>query len=167
MAWIINILRGFYMKLGNIASRNPLSFILVMTLLSFTVFFASLPILFFLDSIYPAEDTFAKYGKMKLFIFVVFIAPIVETFVFQFIPIKVLQRKVKSNVAIVIVSSLLFALAHLSSYTYAFSNLLGGTVLASTFIIAARKKFPAYLCTASVHTLNNLIVFIATLIFPD
>jgi hypothetical protein len=159
--------KELWRSFDTVITRNALSFILVMTFISFAVFIASLPLLFFLNSKFPAQNIQENYGKFEFFILAVFVAPVVETFLFQFIPIETLQKKVNSKFIIAIISALLFSISHLSSYTYAFSNLLGGIVLAYTYIISTQKKYPAYLCTATVHSLRNLIVFVASLVIPE
>lgn len=61
---------------------------------------------------------------------------------------------------IVFVSAMIFGIFHLSSYAYAFANFLGGIALAQTYIYAQKKEISAFTCTAVVHSLRNLLVFL-------
>lgn len=146
-------------------SRNSVFLILTMTLLSFAILVISIPLLQYLDSISPSRNIQDEYTKLEFLILAILVAPLVETFLFQFIVIEIMQKFVKAIFPIVALSAILFSLSHLNSYSYAMANLFNGLIFAGTYILASKKGFNSFLCTATVHSLRNLIVFIASIIF--
>lgn len=95
-------------------------------------------------------------------------APVIETFLFQSIPISFLRKR---NVSInyqIIVSTLLFSSVHIQEYylTGAVSGIIGGFYLSFSYAIW-RKNQPklAYLMTAAIHMTYNTFILLLEVIF--
>lgn len=159
----LNFLDGSYKFFDKIISTRPLNLVLVMTFSSVMLTLSILPILATINSVWPGEIANEGYSKFSLFILAVVIAPIVETFLFQFVVIEILRKWISSSIIIVLLSSGLFAISHLSSYAYGLSNFFTGAILAYTYLLAIKRKFSPFLCTTAVHSLRNVIVFVISL----
>lgn len=136
-----------------------LSFILVLSLFNIYIFAPQLLILFPLDS-ETSVKVVSKMSKMETFIFTVILGPIIETFVFIFIPIKVLENKV--NIWIIcLLSAILFSLSHFYSLNYIYFSFFVGLYLFISFILI-QKKFGcniAFFAVTIIHLSNNLHKF--------
>ncbi|SHG59185.1 CAAX protease self-immunity [Flavobacterium micromati] len=92
------------------------------------------------------------------FILVVFLAPILETLLFQYLIINFFLTKTKSHYACII-SSFAFALQHLYNSFYFIFALFIGFIFAYLFIIGVKKNY-GFILVATAHSLYNFIVFI-------
>lgn len=122
----LNFFSISYKFLDKVISSRPLNLVLVMTFGSLILTLIMLPILLTINSFWPGKTPNEGYTKFNLLLLAVVIAPIVETFLFQFAVIEILRKWVSSSIAIALVSSILFAVSHLSSYAYALSNFFTG-----------------------------------------
>lgn len=99
------------------------------------------------------------------FVSIVFIAPAVETFLFQWLPVFIYRSFVvniddRKDIIFSILISSLFGLLHDYSITYQISALVTGFlyVILSLFLENKRKNF--FIPIFIVHLLNNLLVFL-------
>lgn len=146
-------------------AKKSINLIFVMTLASFVLLIIGIPAFEFLASLSLSHRIEEEYTKFEFLILATIIAPLVETFIFQFLVIEIMRKYVKPVFPIIALSAILFALSHLTSYAYAAANLLNGIIFAFTYVIARKKGFNSYLCTATVHSLRNLIVFSLSFLF--
>ena len=104
-------------------------------------------------------------GKLAVLFAGVIIAPLIETFVFQFSVIKILRFLIK-NAALcfyiaLLVSALLFSINHWYSVYYLMNTFFMGLLYAFAFYIGQyRRDMPAFLLVASIHGLGNLFAFV-------
>ena len=142
------------------ASPIPLFFmifILDLVFHSITSFFATL---------YDPEITEIPFleglSLAEIFTITVIIAPLIETFIFQYLIIEFLFRfkKIKLNI-IILVSALAFGLVHDYNFIYVLVMCITGFIFASYYLYLKIKdvKFP-FLYTSSLHALSNFIAFI-------
>ena len=93
---------------------------------------------------------------------IVIIAPLIETFIFQYLIIEFLLRfkKIKLNI-IILVSALAFGSAHNYNFFYVLVICISGFIYASYYLYLKIKevKFP-FLYISSLHALSNFLVFI-------
>ena len=117
-------------------------------------------------SLYDPEITEIPFleglSLAEIFTITVIIAPLVETFIFQYLIIEFLFRfkKIKLNI-IILVSSLAFGLLHDYNFIYVLVMCVVGFIYASYYLYLKIKviKFPfLYIC--SLHALSNFLVFI-------
>ena len=103
-----------------------------------------------------------NFSSAKVFTITVIIAPLIETFIFQYLIIEFLFRFKKIGVNIIIlVSALAFGLAHSYSFFYVLVICISGFIYASYYLYLKIKnvKFP-FLYIFFLHALSNLLVFI-------
>ncbi|WP_087686502.1 CPBP family intramembrane glutamic endopeptidase [Pandoraea sp. PE-S2R-1] len=93
------------------------------------------------------------------------IAPLLETAVFQWACIRLLNRfKCPTGITIAI-SATLFALAHTYSAVYVLMTFVVGLVLAATFVIEDQRGGRPFLVTMAVHMMRNAITTVYFLYF--
>jgi membrane protease YdiL (CAAX protease family) len=99
-----------------------------------------------------------------IFILVVILGPLVETFIFQFGVIELFALINKSRFIKVIalfVSSFLFGLSHSSSLEYIIKGTISGFLFSSCYLLAKeRKDISPFVLVFIVHASSNLFVFI-------
>lgn len=103
--------------------------------------------------------------KVGLFFMSIGLAPILETFIFQFSVIKITRvfiKKAKWGLYISVpISALLFGLSHCYSIVYMFATFLTGLIYALAFYIAQyRRDFSAFIIVAAFHSLWNIFASI-------
>jgi len=98
-----------------------------------------------------------------LFIKACILAPIIETFIFQYLIYEILRVKFKFNTKIFIfISAILFGLSHLTNYTTVVVTLVICVVFNYFYVvlIEIKPKKKAYLIIAIIHSSLNACVFI-------
>ena len=98
----------------------------------------------------------------EIFILTVIIAPLIETFIFQYLIIEFLFRfkKIKVNI-IILISVLAFGCSHYYNLIYVLVMCVVGFIFASYYLYLKIKeiRYPfLYIC--SLHALCNFLVFI-------
>lgn len=102
---------------------------------------------------------FSKYSKTEEFVLVVFIAPLIETLIFQYLIIKGVRYLTKNIHIQCIVSAVLFSVNHNFNVLYMIDAFFIGLILGYTFLIAKIKKSYPFWATFLVHLLLNFYVF--------
>lgn len=98
------------------------------------------------------------------FFIIVFLAPFLETLLFQKFLVGVL-KKYFSLVFCVSLSVILFGLLHCYSILYIISAAYGGLVLTIAFLFFEKKKKAPIQNTFIIHMLKNAIAFVLTFYF--
>jgi hypothetical protein len=98
------------------------------------------------------------------FLLGVVVAPIVETFLAQYVPIQLAKKAFLSNFYVVLISATAFAILHLPVIEFVPGAFVVGLVLAYFYLIRLNTKGTkdAFLSTSLVHALHNLVAFIVT-----
>ena len=114
------------------------------------------------DTVEMLEET---GGKATLLFASVIIAPLFETFLYQFSVIKILRFLIQNTVWCFLIaipfSALLFAWDHPYSRYYQIGSFFIGLLYASVFYISQyRRELPAFLIVAIIHSSWNLFTFI-------
>ncbi|GAB3666558.1 hypothetical protein GCM10028791_42380 [Echinicola sediminis] len=120
-----------------------------------------------------AGDEIAKISYLEgknlsyIFLVTVIIAPLLETFVFQYFIIEVVLfifKKFSFPFGIncsVIFSSIMFGLAHSYNVYYVLNTFLVGVLYALFYLMARKRRdISGYITVTSVHVYNNLFVFV-------
>ncbi|TAH22154.1 MAG: CPBP family intramembrane metalloprotease [Cytophagales bacterium] len=113
------------------------------------------------------ESYLSKLPLYRRLLITGLIAPLIETFLFQYLIINILQKiKIlqKLPLAIIIISACLFASTHIYSLRYILVSFLVGFYYAYAYIIKQHEKFPIFWLIAIIHSLHNLV---ATLILTS
>src|SRR5688572_13239905 len=113
-----------------ILERNAVQFLFYMLLYSWVLTMLTLPITMYLDTLDPYVGFRDEYSALGFFLLAVVAAPLIETLLFQFIIIESFRKLVRNNKYVLIaLSAGVFGASHLSSYSYAFANLIFGIAL--------------------------------------
>lgn len=105
----------------------------------------------------------SEFSPIAEFILVVVIAPLVETFLVQYLPIAILIKYTKApSLLIIIISAACFSLLHTYSLAYVTYTFLSGLMLAFAFVVFYIKKNSflfAFLMVCLVHAVFNAGLF--------
>lgn len=108
-----------------------------------------------------------EYPIFFKIIILILIAPLLETAIFNVLPIKLLQFLFKNKLIIILSASIVFSLIHYYSWVYMLMTYIGGVGLNMFYILTEEKKggFASFGWTALLHSSYNLIGFILIDIF--
>jgi len=141
---------------------NSFSFVL----LSYFIFFLIVVIPFeiiksYFDIHLGNIPSLKDMNTLTIFFAVVFIAPLIETLIFQIGVIKLVYYILpKYPIIPIIVSATLFGLTHFYSIYYVIYTVMIGLFLGTLYFISKRKKISPFWVIFSVHALYNLTVFV-------
>ena len=96
-------------------------------------------------------------SKTEEFILVVFIAPILETLIFQYLPYFYLNKY--RYIYTILISSILFVLAHAYSIIYIIYGFTVGLLFISAYYYSIKKNLSPFLLVAFSHFIYNLFAF--------
>ncbi|HEY8936275.1 MAG TPA: CPBP family intramembrane glutamic endopeptidase [Cyclobacteriaceae bacterium] len=141
---------------------KPINFIVLTTLLMFVF---TMPLSFVLNTIGVKEKEigsidYNQYGLIETILLTAALAPLIETFLGQGLPIYLTQKfiKMRTNQVAVFISSIVFSLSHLGYSIWYFILIVPtGILLAMTYIVFQARKESSFWMTFSVHSLRNLI----------
>lgn len=118
-------------------------------------------------NIYVDLDNYKYFEtNIGLIFFILIFAPIVETFLFQFL-FFYFFKKIKF-IYIIFLSAIIFSFSHLhknNSYYEIFDLFFAGFIFSTAYVIFLKKKEKAFLNTCSIHFICNLISIIAFFIY--
>lgn len=89
--------------------------------------------------------------------FAVLVAPLIETVIFQSLPIHLLIRIRVPRIYIAVVSAVFFGVCHDNSLTYMVVIFVDGLFLAYAYLMYLPKPQSAFLVVSAIHMLNNII----------
>ena len=103
-------------------------------------------------------DTFEKYSIIETIYLGVFVAPIVETFFFQFLLFKLLSKyfKVQNQTICILLMSFVFSQFHWYHWLYVIMTFFSGLILNTFYIKLHGKNKYVFWITALLHALYNL-----------
>lgn len=132
--------------------------------LSFLIVLSVMPLILLSDSIIGENNNGPDIGLgIGSWIFAVLIVPIVETFLGQQLPFKLLQNwdLTKNKYGIyILVSALIFGLFHYYSLQYILFAFSIGLILSYTYFFYSKSPKLAFGITALIHGLRNMMTFI-------
>jgi uncharacterized protein len=101
------------------------------------------------------------------FLIGVLVAPIIETWLFQYLPNKILiKTKITNRYALLIIPGLIFGMAHISySWLYGLAMFFAGLVLNFFFLKAQASNRHYFWLTALLHSFYNLFCFSMVFLF--
>lgn len=102
-----------------------------------------------------------KFSLGEIFFLSVFLAPLIETFLFQYLIIEVLLYYKINKSLVIVISGLLFVLFHNYNWVYVFFAIFPGLLYASYYIfLKMRKKTFPFHTIVGLHSLYNLTLFL-------
>jgi membrane protease YdiL (CAAX protease family) len=124
----------------------------------------NLAYLLFNPDVHVGGPHWGKHRIVSMILFACIIAPLAETAVNQWGCLRLLEKlKCRRDVAVVI-SAVLFGLAHDYSGPYIVLAFFAGLALASVFVVEDARSGRPFLATATVHALHNGISTVAGLV---
>jgi len=100
-----------------------------------------------------------KEGMVKMIGYGVIIGPVIETFIFTFLPYKLLSRIIKNDTLIIIIASLLFGISHFYSLMYIIYGVILGLILNTYYVYLLKKNnntLTAFGLVTLLHASTNL-----------
>ena len=103
------------------------------------------------------ENGLRDFSRNEKFMLIVIMAPLVETVIFQYLPIRILEKlRLENNWVKIILTSFLFSLFHFYNPIYVAMTFVSGMLL-NKFYLECRTKSSLYiLLTALLHSMYNL-----------
>ena len=162
---LINSLKSIHCYLLDL---SWFKFILIMTIFTYLIILPAVVIFVLLG--YKEIDLSRNIIKLSYreFFELVFIVPILETFIFQKTIIRLLtkiKRLRNKKTTIIFISALFFGIQHFYSLIYVFITFVIGILLAYSFIIYEDKNKSSYWTVTCIHSLRNLVNFVLLLIY--
>ncbi len=96
-------------------------------------------------------------STMEEFITVILIAPVLETFLFQYLPFK-LTRKWMSPVLSILLCGVIFSALHTYNWFYMLSAGIVGLLLGTAYYLKIDSG-RAFIIVTAIHLFNNSVVF--------
>lgn len=136
---------------------NAWKFVLLMLFASYIAIFPTLLIPRSPSEIGP---DIAKHHPIFQFILGVILAPILETGLFQALPIYILRKKFKFKpIPIISISAFLFGSTHWYSIRYMVLTFLIGFIFAYGYFVRRREEGHPFVLITLVHSLRNFVAF--------
>ena len=145
-----------------------LKFYVVTIPLTLVLIFLLSCVLEFLGSDISEENPVDALPKEISFILVIFVAPILETIIYQYFPYKIInyleifkKDKVKKNFTI-IASSIFFAISHPYSITYVLYSFLVGLIFISLYYfsyVERKDGVYSFWLIVIIHAIINTLAF--------
>lgn len=111
----------------------------------------------FFDFTNTTENGLKDFSNNEKFVLIVLIGPLVETAIFQYLPIKILEKLgIKNNLIKIIASSFLFALLHFYNPIYIVMTFISGLLLNKFYLESRTKSNFYFFLTALLHSMYNL-----------
>lgn len=98
------------------------------------------------------------------FLAIVVIAPVLETYLINYYPIKILERwKVHNRILLIIIPSIIFSLFHYYNLIYVCMAFFGGLIMNSYYIINRELSDKAIYWLMLLHSMYNLFGYLFVL----
>ncbi|RYC67302.1 CPBP family intramembrane metalloprotease [Spirosoma sordidisoli] len=110
-------------------------------------------------SIDTNQDSLALLSKKDLFLMIALHAPIIETIVFQYIPIEVTFKYFKRKWLSSIISASFFSIIHTYSISYMCMTFIAGIILSVVYLESLKHNKIAVLYTILFHSVYNMYGF--------
>ncbi|CAM2888494.1 hypothetical protein DRF59_07770 [Chryseobacterium flavum] len=104
-------------------------------------------------------NKYQNISKNELIFISVFIAPFLETFIFQHLPYLILTKwiKVSNTVFCIIIMSIIFSSVHYYNWLYIIMTFFGGIILNNLYIYYSKHSCKySFILTVLFHSLFNL-----------
>lgn len=120
-----------------------------------------LPFIFMIDQLIGENS---NGPDLDWWVVVIILGPILETYLFQHLPFKLLQKwnltKRKYGIYIVI-TTIVFSLLHCYSLQYIIAVIPGGIILAYVYVFYCKSMRKAFWSTTIIHSLRNSVAVFA------
>lgn len=115
-----------------------------------------------------ANETQAPPNNLADFIFVVLIAPLIETIFGQWLPITLTSKLIKSGKGLMVASASVFTLFHYPAVAFFPGAFVIGLILAWVWLLKGREGWwKAFWVTTSIHALHNFFAYLLGRVIPE
>lgn len=110
---------------------------------------------------FTSDNNLSKFGKTtQLFIMFLF-APIIETLLFQTLPVEIVKSFYpKSKFLTIFICGCVFGIMHYYHLIYFFMAFIGGLILGTFYLFTEKKGKSAIIYTSIFHSLYNLFGYL-------
>lgn len=159
--FLIKTLRKVKSIHNYLLSCNKLLFIFLMFMLSavLTVLFSPLFDLLDASATQAHESPHNLDSRIYEFLKFVIVAPLFETFIFQFLIIETLSYLRIRKITIIFISAFIFSITHYYSIGYIAHAFILGLVLSYSYVIY-ENRLHSFLIVYMIHLLRNTMAFI-------
>lgn len=92
------------------------------------------------------------------------IAPLLETFLFQYLLFEILKAvKIKNTFILILLPSLLFGLGHCYSWMYVLAAFITGLIFNALYLYCINRQLKAFWIVALLHCMCNLLALFSSL----
>ncbi len=149
-----------------LAKLNPVAYLIFFFIV---LMFVQLPFLLIDTDLQNSsfEKIKSELGLTGIFVIAVFLAPIIETLIYQIVIIEGCRYFLRKFISLrficafsIMISSFAFAFDHTYSVYYFIGALCTGIVFAVVYIISKYRKEPAFIFPLFLHAFWNLFVFV-------
>lgn len=108
-------------------------------------------------------NKFQNISKNELNFIAIFVAPFIETFIFQYLPYLILSKWIKINnkALCIIIMSIIFSSMHYYNWLYIVMTFFGGIILNNLYIYYHKHTYKySFILTVLFHSLFNLYGFL-------
>jgi len=149
-----------------ISNLSTIKFIIVMILSSYILFVPMLPILIPIMYFSMNNNMYVDLDMPNIFeisniVTVIILAPLIETLLFQAIPIILLEKIIREKtLLIIVISGILFGLAHYPNIGVMLTTSIIGMLLTYSYYIYREKGKNAYMVVVLIHSGRNIIALL-------
>lgn len=164
LKYLKNSLRHFYQFWTNLSYIKYIIFSVFFGLI-LTLPVAILCIITGVESSEIGGPSVSKIGLGRTIVMAIIVAPISETFMGQWLPIRLIQQYIPwhPNKIAIIFSSVFFALGHLSySFWYFLLTLPMGFILAVTFVTYQKRVQSSFWTSTLIHAGKNALAVLSS-----
>ncbi len=106
----------------------------------------------------PISKLESELPIIVVYLLLIFLMPIVETYVFQKLIIDFILKKKGGKGFAILISAIVFSIFHYYSFTYIFMILPIGIVLATSYVVYKySKKINPFFVVFIIHMINNIM----------
>lgn len=117
---------------------------------------------------FPNHSAGPKFdNQFDHFFLPVVIAPLLETFIFQYLIQDYILKKINNAYLLAcFISSILFGLSHYYSPEYILVTFLSGLLFSTLYLVSLKKNYIPFITVAISHSIYNFIGFCIDYLFP-
>lgn len=147
--------------LKQISSLSLLPYVVVFTVLSFLVSFLLNVVIYLIgiETEHVLTPSLKHSGIFKIILMGVFLAPIIETFIFQKLLFDFLSDKIKVRF-IILISALCFGFSHFYDLVYVINTFFIGIIFAIAYTLWKKRNITPFWIVVIIHLLHNLIILL-------
>lgn len=111
--------------------------------------------------LHSTDNDLSKFSVISKFALTIILAPLIETFLFQYLPnIILVKLKITNRAWLIVLPAILFGCMHFYFWLYAVAAFFGGLILNFLYIYCKERSKYYFLIVVLFHSLYNLYGYI-------